>query len=148
MRSGGGPMPPPPPPGPPGLGPHPSGNMTIRRPIQTTFKLPTVHWTSMKPNDTKDTVWYLMDDSKVIKDLDLANFEEVFKLAHQEPAGRKRSNKNVANGGGGDENDASPTNTAAKKQLASLMEHTRLKNISICKRRLPDMPIPDLVSRW
>ena len=83
MRSGGGPMPPPPPPGPPGLGPHPSGNMTIRRPIQTTFKLPTVHWTSMKPNDTKDTVWYLMDDSKVRKDLDLASFEETFKLAHQ-----------------------------------------------------------------
>ena len=71
MRSGG-PMPPPPPPGPPsGPGPHPSGNMTIRRPIQTTFKLPTVHWTAMKPNDTKDTIWYLMDDSKVIKDLDL-----------------------------------------------------------------------------
>ena len=53
----------------------------------------------------------------------------------------------MANGGGGDENDASPTNSAAaKKQLDSLMEHTRLKNISICKRRLPDMPIPDLVS--
>ena len=25
------------------------------------------------------------------------------------------------------------------------MEHTRLKNISICKRRLPDIPIPELV---
>lgn len=123
------------------MGPHPSGNMTIRRGIQTTFKLPTVHWTAMKPNDTKDTIWYLMDDSKVIKDLDLASFEGTFKLAHQEPFGRKKSNKNLVNGGG-DENDA---NTAAKKQLDSLMEHTRLKNISICRRRLPDMPIPDLV---
>ena len=73
-------MPPPPPP--PG-NMHPSGNMTIRRAIQTTFKLPTVHWTAMKPNDTKDTIWYLMDDSKVIKDLDLASFEATFKLAHQ-----------------------------------------------------------------
>ena len=62
-------------------------------------------------------------------------------ITTKEPFGRKKSNKNLVNGGG-DENDA---NTAAKKQLDSLMEHTRLKNISICRRRLPDMPIPDLV---
>ena len=93
-------MPPPPPP--PGVGPHATGNMTIRRAIQPAFKLPTVHWTAMKPNDTKDTIWYLMDDSKVIKDLDLASFEDVFKLAQQGPA-RKPSSK-VANG---DEKDGS-----------------------------------------
>ena len=78
--SGGGMMPPPPP---PPVNLKDPNNMTIRRSIQMTFKLPTVHWTAMKPNDTKDTIWYLMDDSKVRKDLDLASFEETFKLAHQ-----------------------------------------------------------------
>ena len=129
-------MPPPPPPPCTGLGPHPTGNMTIRRTIQPAFKLPTVHWTAMKPNDTKDTIWYLMDDSKVIKDLDLASFEDAFKLAQQGPPRKPSKMQN------GDEKDGSEP---PKKQLDSLMEHTRLKNISICKRRLPNMPIPALV---
>ena len=68
------PAPPPPPPpgppppplgGPPGPPPPPmtktDPNLTIRRPIQTTYKLPTVHWVAMKPNDTKDTIWYALN---------------------------------------------------------------------------------------
>ena len=39
-----------------------------------------MHWLPLKPNDTKDTIWYLMDDEKLIKDLDLVHFEEEFKL--------------------------------------------------------------------
>ena len=42
--------------------------------------MPTVHWLPLKPNDTKDTIWYLMDDEKLMKDLDLSAFEEEFKL--------------------------------------------------------------------
>jgi hypothetical protein len=31
-------------------------------------------------------------------------------------------------------------------QLDSLMEHTRLKNVAICKRRLPQMAPADLIA--
>ena len=56
--------------------------------------------------------------------------------------GRKRSNKNDSDKNENDKHDGPP-----KKQLDSLMEHTRLKNISICKRRLPpDLSVPELVS--
>lgn len=66
------PGPPPPPPGAPtsmgsrgGAPPPPPGlmpvgidkNLTLRRPIQTNVKLPTVPLQHLKPNDTKDTIW-------------------------------------------------------------------------------------------
>eukprot|EP00094_Tigriopus_californicus_P001997 TCALIF_01924-PB protein Name:"Similar to CG32138 Formin-like protein CG32138 (Drosophila melanogaster)" AED:0.27 eAED:0.27 QI:0/0.5/0.14/1/0.5/0.42/7/0/998 len=35
--------------------------------------------------------------------------------------------------------------TVPVKQLDTLMEHTRLKNMAICKRKLPDIPISDLI---
>ena len=67
---------PPPPPGPPTAG----DSKTIKKVPQPTYKMPTVHWLPLKPNDTKDTIWYLMDDEKLMKDLDLSAFEEEFKL--------------------------------------------------------------------
>merc|ERR1719245_2771253 len=36
-------------------------------------------------------------------------------------------------------------NGPAKAKLTALLEHTRLRNIAICTRKLPSMPIPDLI---
>jgi len=50
---------------------------------------------------------------------------------------------------GKDEPDKNATLTkAAKKapQLKSLLEHTRLKNVAICKRRLPSIPLDDIIA--
>lgn len=82
-----------------------------------------------------------MDDIKLMKDLDFAAFEEEFKL-NQAPA-RKMGN-NVTDGVRGDRNE-SPPKKVPTKQLESLMEHTRLKNMAICRRKLPNLPIPELI---
>ena len=141
------PAPPPPPGAPPKLGGAPppppppmmskqnggaqlvGSNVTIRKPIATTYKLPTVHWLPLKPNDTKDTIWYLMDDEKLMKDLDLAEFEEEFKLS--------KVPISAANAGRSSKDSVSHTDGGAKRtptrQLDTLMEHTRLKNMAICR---------------
>jgi hypothetical protein len=94
----------------------------------------------MKPNDTKDTIWYLMDDVKVMKDLDLGAFEEEFKLSQQRPVTMKGRNNNRDTLDSGDQEPKKST------KLASLLDNTRLKNVAICRRKLPDhVPIPDLV---
>ena len=48
------------PPPPPGLSQmnNIDPNMTLRKAIQTNVKLPTVPLQHLKPNDTKDTIWY------------------------------------------------------------------------------------------
>lgn len=115
-------------------------NLTIKRAVKTTHKLPTIHWLAMRPNDTKDTIWYVMDDVKLMNELDFASFEETFKLAPSRPVGgRGRGERDNLDSG-----DQSPPKKPAK-QLESLLEHTRLKNMAICRRKLPDIPVDVLV---
>merc|ERR1719193_1930595 len=138
---------PPPPPGPPGRGPlgpgppppPPLGGVdttTLKRQIKTTYRLPTLQLSVLKPNDTKDTFWYTTNDEKIINEIDFSAFEEAFKL-----------NPAPLNKRGKDESDqANKTPTIKAPQLKSLMEHTRLKNVAICKRRLPQMPLDDIIA--
>ena len=89
----------------------------------------------------------MMDDVKLMKDLDFRSFEEEFKLSQQKSGLGGRGGGGV-NGGGDNNNQSeldSPPKKVATKQLDSLMEHTRLKNMAICRRKLPTIPIPDLV---
>merc|ERR1712226_1389258 len=137
---------PPPPPGPPGRGPlgpgpppPPPGGVdttTLKRQIKTTYRLPTLQLAVLKPNDTKDTFWYTTNDEKIINEIDFSAFEEAFKL---NPAPIKKA-------GGRDEPDPGKVAAIKTPQLKSLMEHTRLKNVAICKRRLPAMPLDDIMA--
>lgn len=89
----------------------------------------------------------MMDDAKLMKDLDFSSFEDEFKLSQQKSSvggGRGGLANNNNNGGNNSEVD-SPPKKVQTKQLDSLMEHTRLKNMAICRRKLPAIPIPDLV---
>merc|ERR1719461_153007 len=144
LRTG---APPPPPPGPPGRGPlgpgppppPPGGGVdvtTLKRQIKTTYRLPTLQLAVLKPNDTKDTFWYTTNDEKIINEIDFSAFEEAFKL---NPAPIKKA-------GGRDEPDPGKVPAIKTPQLKSLMEHTRLKNVAICKRRLPQMPLDDIIA--
>ena len=60
--------------------------MKVKKSFQPTEKLASVHWLPLKPHDTKETIWYSMDDENLLKELDLPAFEEQFKL---EPIGLK-----------------------------------------------------------
>ncbi|CAF3845720.1 unnamed protein product [Rotaria sp. Silwood1] len=83
-------IPPPPPPGPPppifgipppppGMLDPPPGSMTIKKKIETKYKLPNLNWTSLKPAQVRGTIFSELDDEKYFKLIDFDTFEELFK---------------------------------------------------------------------
>uniref|UniRef100_A0A673KSN9 Formin-like protein 3 n=1 Tax=Sinocyclocheilus rhinocerous TaxID=307959 RepID=A0A673KSN9_9TELE len=84
------PIPPPPPP--PLPGPSPSvilsvglSAIRIKKPIKTKFRLPVFNWTALKPNQINGTVFNEIDDERVLEELNLEKFEELFKTKAQGP---------------------------------------------------------------
>ncbi|KAJ8403983.1 hypothetical protein AAFF_G00343330 [Aldrovandia affinis] len=57
----------------------------IKKPIKTKFRLPVFNWTALKPNQIKGTVFNEIDDERVLEELDLEKFEELFKTRAQGP---------------------------------------------------------------
>uniref|UniRef100_K1PX39 Formin-like protein 2 n=1 Tax=Magallana gigas TaxID=29159 RepID=K1PX39_MAGGI len=122
--SGSLPPPPPPPPGAPGAPPPPpgpGGAMTIKRKIQTKYRLPMLNWTPLKPQQVKGTVFSDLDDDKLLNVIDFFQFEEVFKL-----------------GAGliGTDDVKGETMKKKKAESVSLMEPNRLRNVAITRRKL------------
>lgn len=116
---------PPPAPGPPPLpGVIPPGGpgdtKTIKRSIQTTYKLPTLNWIALKPNQVRGTIFNELDDDKLHKCIDFQDFEERFKLG-----GGMINGKSAVDGCG--------IGTMAKKEMKmSLLENNRLRNLGNC----------------
>lgn len=111
------PPPPPPPPGAPGAPPPPpgpGGAMTIKRKIQTKYRLPMLNWTPLKPQQVKGTVFSDLDDDKLLNVINFFEFEEVFKL-----------------GAGliGTDDVKGETMKKKKAESVSLMEPNRLRNV-------------------
>lgn len=82
--------PPPPPLAPPLPGASPSvilsvglSAIRIKKPIKTKFRLPVFNWTALKPNQINGTVFNEIDDERVLEELDLEKFEELFKTKAQ-----------------------------------------------------------------
>uniref|UniRef100_A0A671R7K9 Formin-like protein 3 n=1 Tax=Sinocyclocheilus anshuiensis TaxID=1608454 RepID=A0A671R7K9_9TELE len=89
---GGACVPIPPPPPPPLPGPSPAvilsvglSAIRIKKPIKTKFHLPVFNWTALKPNQINGTVFNEIDDERVLEELDLEKFEELFKTKAQGP---------------------------------------------------------------
>ncbi|XP_036064492.1 formin-like protein 3 isoform X4 [Onychomys torridus] len=129
------PLPPPPPPlpdkcppAPPLPGAAPSVVLTvglsairIKKPIKTKFRLPVFNWTALKPNQINGTVFSELDDEKILEDLDLDKFEELFKTKAQGPALDLICSKNKT------------AQKAASK--VTLLEANRAKNLAITLRK-------------
>uniref|UniRef100_A0A8C3CYP3 Formin like 3 n=1 Tax=Cairina moschata TaxID=8855 RepID=A0A8C3CYP3_CAIMO len=121
------PPPPPPPPLPPPAPPLPAGScvppaaIRIKKPIKTKFRLPVFNWTALKPNQISGTVFSELDDERVLEDLDLERFEELFKTKAQGPALDLVCAKNKA------------SHKAASK--VTLLEANRAKNLAITLRK-------------
>ncbi|XP_024112892.1 formin-like protein 3 isoform X4 [Pongo pygmaeus] len=129
------PLPPPPPPlpdkcppAPPLPGAGPSVVLTvglsairIKKPIKTKFRLPVFNWTALKPNQISGTVFSELDDEKILEDLDLDKFEELFKTKAQGPALDLICSKNKT------------AQKAASK--VTLLEANRAKNLAITLRK-------------
>uniref|UniRef100_A0A8C4L2Y9 Formin like 3 n=1 Tax=Equus asinus TaxID=9793 RepID=A0A8C4L2Y9_EQUAS len=114
------PLPPPPaPPLPPPPPPLPA--IRIKKPIKTKFRLPVFNWTALKPNQISGTVFSELDDEKILEDLDLDKFEELFKTKAQGPALDLICSKNKT------------AQKAASK--VTLLEANRAKNLAITLRK-------------
>uniref|UniRef100_U5EVY0 Putative neuron projection morphoproteinsis n=1 Tax=Corethrella appendiculata TaxID=1370023 RepID=U5EVY0_9DIPT len=129
-------IPPPPPayvpaPPPPGLVQAPDGAMTIKRKVQTKYKLPTLNWVALKPNQVRGTIFNELDDEKLHRQIDFADFEERFKIGM---VGSLTNGTNELDG-----LSTFPSKRFKKPENISLMEHTRLRNIAISRRKL-EMP--------
>ncbi|MBN3294457.1 FMNL3 protein, partial [Polypterus senegalus] len=57
----------------------------IKKPIKTKFRLPVFNWTALKPNQINGTVFNEIDDERILEELDLDRFEELFKTKAQGP---------------------------------------------------------------
>ncbi|XP_032641522.1 formin-like protein 3 isoform X3 [Chelonoidis abingdonii] len=116
------------PPAPPLPGASPSVVLTvglsairIKKPIKTKFRLPVFNWTALKPNQISGTVFSELDDERILEDLDLDKFEELFKTKAQGPAMELVCAKNKA------------SHKAASK--VTLLEANRAKNLAITLRK-------------
>uniref|UniRef100_A0A8C6NNR0 Formin-like 2b n=1 Tax=Nothobranchius furzeri TaxID=105023 RepID=A0A8C6NNR0_NOTFU len=90
-----GPMPPPPPVAPPlpGTGGSPTvifnsglAAVKIKKPIQTKFRMPVLNWVALKPSQINGTIFNDIDDESILQNLDMEEFEELFKTKAQGPA--------------------------------------------------------------
>uniref|UniRef100_K7F3Z4 FH2 domain-containing protein n=1 Tax=Pelodiscus sinensis TaxID=13735 RepID=K7F3Z4_PELSI len=93
----------------------------IKKPIKTKFRLPIFNWTALKPNQISGTVFSELDDEKILEDLDLDKFEELFKTKAQGPALDLLCAKGKA------------SHKAASK--VTLLEANRAKNLAITLRK-------------
>ncbi|NXK29029.1 FMNL3 protein, partial [Arenaria interpres] len=116
------------PPAPPLPGASPSIALTvglsairIKKPIKTKFRLPVFNWTALKPNQISGTVFSELDDERVLEDLDLEHFEELFKTKAQGPALDLICAKNKG------------SQKVASK--VTLLEANRAKNLAITLRK-------------
>ncbi|XP_076319849.1 formin-like protein isoform X2 [Tachypleus tridentatus] len=128
--------PPPPPPPPSGCSkfsnapPPPPGQMlcsenamTIKKKYEPKYKLPSLNWIALKPNQVKGTVFNELDEEKLYKVIDFVHFEEQFKLSQR--------------GGFYDQTDETVGSKRFKvPEKVTLLEHTRLRNIAISSRKM------------
>ncbi|KAL1020890.1 hypothetical protein UPYG_G00006040 [Umbra pygmaea] len=122
------PPPPPPPMAPPLPGTSPNfilnmglSAIRIKKPIKTKFRLPIFNWTALKPNQINGTVFSEIDDERVLEDLDVEKFEELFKTKAQGPLV-----------------DLSGPKTKVSQKAAnkvSLLDANRSKNLAITLRK-------------
>lgn len=126
------PIPPPPPP-PPGAPPLPGtvsptvifnsglAAVKIKKPIKTKFRMPVFNWVALKPNQINGTVFNEIDDERILENLNVDEFEEIFKTKAQGPAIDVSSSKQKAAPKGSNK--------------VTLLEANRAKNLAITLRK-------------
>ncbi|KAG8222413.1 hypothetical protein J437_LFUL004872 [Ladona fulva] len=127
-----------PPPPPPGMMNAPDGAMTIKRKVQTKYKLPTLNWIALKPNQVRGTIFNELDDDRLHGVIDFVDFEERFKIGGG-VGGILNGNAEV------DGLSTFPSKRFKRPENISLLEHTRLRNIAISRRKL-EMPVEKVIS--
>ncbi|XP_048478769.1 formin-like protein isoform X1 [Plutella xylostella] len=130
--------PPPPlaPPAPPAPGlmmpPMHTDAMTIKRKVDTKYKLPTLNWIALKPTQVRGTIFNELDEERPRARINFAEFEETFRIGGA-PAPAP------------DPLASYPSKRFRKHDTTSLLDHTRLRNIAISRRKL-DTPVEKVIA--
>ncbi|KAH0509805.1 Formin-like protein 3 [Microtus ochrogaster] len=111
---------PPPPPLPPSSD-MPEAAVKIKKPIKTKFRMPVFNWVALKPNQINGTVFNEIDDERILEDLNVDEFEEIFKTKAQGPAIDLSSSKQKI--------------TQKGSSKVTLLEANRAKNLAITLRK-------------
>ncbi|XP_042075119.1 formin-like protein 2 isoform X2 [Haplochromis burtoni] len=98
----------------------------IKKPIKTKFRMPVFNWVALKPNQINGTVFNEIDDERILEDLNVDEFEEMFKTKAQGP----------------------PIDLTASKQKViqkgpnkvTLLDSNRAKNLAITLRKVGKTP--------
>uniref|UniRef100_A0A673M033 Formin-like protein 2 n=1 Tax=Sinocyclocheilus rhinocerous TaxID=307959 RepID=A0A673M033_9TELE len=102
-----------------------AGNETsvkIKKPIKTKFRMPVFNWVALKPNQINGTVFNEIDDERILEDLNVDEFEEMFKTKAQGPAIDVTSSKQKTSQKG--------------PNKISLLDSNRAKNLAITLRKV------------
>ncbi|XP_077472727.1 formin-like protein 2 isoform X1 [Stigmatopora argus] len=130
-------LPPPPPPAAPPLpgcgtptvimnsglaeGPIKLFSVKIKKPIKTKFRMPVFNWVALKPNQINGTVFNEIDDERILEDLNVDEFEEMFKTKAQGQAVERTLSKQVIQKG---------------PNRVTLLDSNRAKNLAITLRKV------------
>ncbi|XP_045517192.1 formin-like protein isoform X1 [Pieris brassicae] len=132
-------IPPPAPPAPPAPGlmpaPHHTDAMTIKRKVDTKYKLPTLNWIALKPNQVRGTIFNELDEERPRRRINFSEFEEKFRIGGACAALQHND----------DTLTSFPSKRFRKPDTLSLLEHTRLRNIAISRRKL-DTPVEKVMT--
>ncbi|XP_049693919.1 formin-like protein [Helicoverpa armigera] len=136
------PAPPPPaPPAPPapGLMPPPmhTDAMTIKRKVDTKYKLPTLNWIALKPNQVRGTIFNELDEERPRRRINFTEFEEKFRIGGTVGSTPLDTDTDTL--------ASFPSKRFRKPDTVSLLEHTRLRNIAISRRKL-DTPVEKVMA--
>uniref|UniRef100_A0A3Q3II52 Formin-like 2b n=1 Tax=Monopterus albus TaxID=43700 RepID=A0A3Q3II52_MONAL len=103
------------------LSPRLGLTVKIKKPIQTKFRMPVLNWVALKPSQINGTVFNDIDDEAILQDLDVEEFEELFKTKAQGPAVDLTLSRQKL-----------PQKAPSK---VSLLEANRAKNLAITLRK-------------
>ncbi|CAH0398189.1 unnamed protein product [Chilo suppressalis] len=134
----GGMAPPPPAPPAPGLMPPPMQHdaMTIKRKVDTKYKLPTLNWIALKPNQVRGTIFNELDEERPRRRINFSEFEERFRIGGVCATADSCDSDTLA---------SFPSKRFRRPDTVSLLEHTRLRNIAISRRKL-DTPVEKVIA--
>ncbi|NWI59512.1 FMNL2 protein, partial [Calyptomena viridis] len=101
--------------------PLPCPAVKIKKPIKTKFRMPVFNWVALKPNQINGTVFNEIDDERILEDLNVDEFEEIFKTKAQGPAIDLTSSKQKI--------------TQKGSNKVTLLDANRAKNLAITLRK-------------
>ncbi|XP_017679202.1 PREDICTED: formin-like protein 2 [Lepidothrix coronata] len=96
-------------------------SVKIKKPIKTKFRMPVFNWVALKPNQINGTVFNEIDDERILEDLNVDEFEEIFKTKAQGPAIDLTSSKQKI--------------TQKGSNKVTLLDANRAKNLAITLRK-------------